>query len=883
MKTHLVVLALFACASAFAQEPKLVAPEPIATAKAAYPPEALASGKEGTSVVLVTIDVDGKVTAAEIAESSGDGALDEAALTAANKWRFRPARKDGKAIESQVKIPFHFHAHPAQAPPPEPSPSPSPSPSPTSAKPPEPPPPAPPEGPVAVDGPAGIETPQKPVAPDAEVPAYESSVHGKLAPSRGASDYHVDVEKLSLVPHTNASDFLKLAPGILLTNEGGEGHAEQVFLRGFDAREGQDIEFSVDGLPINESGNLHGNGYSDTHFIIPELVQSLRVIEGPFDPRQGNYAVAGSAEYHLGLQQRGINAKFTVGSFGTYRLLLTYGPPSQATGTFAAAELYQTAGYGQNRDGRRATVMAQYEGHSGTNTTYRINAFLYLSSFHTAGVLRDDDYKAGRVGFYDTYDTSQGEDAQRYSLSAHVETRAGRVTFVNQIFGVARPLKLRENFTGFLLDVQEPLQSPHGQRGDLLEMSNMAWTVGAKGSGRIHFTILKQPQDVEIGYFARGDFVSSTQQRLEAQGGLPWSTNGHPYKTESDLDSKLGDIGLYADLNLRFTRWLALRGGLRGEVFTYDVNNHCAVQSVDHPSPSRPTNDASCLDQEGVGQHREPNQRASTVNAAYLPRGSLLIGPWAGVSLTASAGQGIRTIDPIYVTQDQKSAFSTVNAYEGGVAFQRRVKDYLDISARAVVFDTMVDHELLFSQTLGRNALCGGSNRLGEATSLRLTGPFFDVAANLTYVKATFTNDGSCTDQTLLQQAGNLVPYVPDLVFRFDGALFGDLPGKRARPWGKPIRMAFATGITYVGPRPLPYGERSDQIFTLDANLTAGWWLFDLGLSVSNLTGSQYRLGAYNYASDFQTASSPTLVPVSHFAAGAPRTVLFSLAIHYGG
>src|SRR5207244_12164439 len=68
---------------------------------------------------------------------------------------------------------------------------------------------------------------------------------------------------------------------VLLTNEGGEGHAEQVFLRGFDAREGQDVEFSVDGVPINESGNFHGNGYSDTHFIIPELVQSLRVLEGP--------------------------------------------------------------------------------------------------------------------------------------------------------------------------------------------------------------------------------------------------------------------------------------------------------------------------------------------------------------------------------------------------------------------------------------------------------------------------------------------------------------------------------------------------------------------------------------------------------------------------
>ena len=82
-------------------------------------------------------------------------------------------------------------------------------------------------------------------------------------------------------------------------------------MRGFDAHDGQDIEFTVGGVPINESGNLHGNGYSDTHFIIPELVESLHIVEGPFDPRQGNYAVAGSADYELGLAERGMSARYT--------------------------------------------------------------------------------------------------------------------------------------------------------------------------------------------------------------------------------------------------------------------------------------------------------------------------------------------------------------------------------------------------------------------------------------------------------------------------------------------------------------------------------------------------------------------------------------------
>ena len=100
----------------------------------------------------------------------------------------------------------------------------------------------------------------------------------------------------------------------------------------------------MDGEPINESGNPHGNGYADTHFIIPELVQSLRVLEGPLDPRQGNYAVAGSADYHLGLADRGLTTKFSAGSYGTYNMLIAYGPQHMSDGTFAAG---QTIAVGQ--------------------------------------------------------------------------------------------------------------------------------------------------------------------------------------------------------------------------------------------------------------------------------------------------------------------------------------------------------------------------------------------------------------------------------------------------------------------------------------------------------------------------------------------------------
>ena len=63
------------------------------------------------------------------------------------------------------------------------------------------------------------------VKAESEPRALDVSVVGRRPPpSRGASDFQIRVDQLAEVPRANASELLKLASGILLTNEGGEGH-----------------------------------------------------------------------------------------------------------------------------------------------------------------------------------------------------------------------------------------------------------------------------------------------------------------------------------------------------------------------------------------------------------------------------------------------------------------------------------------------------------------------------------------------------------------------------------------------------------------------------------------------------------------------------------
>ncbi len=53
--------------------------------------------------------------------------------------------------------------------------------------------------------------------------------------------------------------------------------------------------------------------------------------------------------------------------------------------------------------------------------------------------------------------------------------------------------------------------------------------------------------------------------------------------------------------------------------------------------------------------------------------------------------------------------------------------------------------------------------------------------------------------------------------------------------------------------------------------------------AATNLLDTQYRLGEYNYASDFHSQPQPTLVPDRTFTAGPPRALFLTLGFNFGG
>jgi protein TonB len=83
---------------------------PVALSRPApdYPAQALRNNESGTVHLRITVGEDGKPNEVVVERSSRSRALDQAAVRAARKWKFRPAQRDGRAVEGTLAVPITF-------------------------------------------------------------------------------------------------------------------------------------------------------------------------------------------------------------------------------------------------------------------------------------------------------------------------------------------------------------------------------------------------------------------------------------------------------------------------------------------------------------------------------------------------------------------------------------------------------------------------------------------------------------------------------------------------------------------------------------------------------------------------------------------------------
>ncbi|MBX3275888.1 MAG: TonB-dependent receptor [Sandaracinaceae bacterium] len=762
--------------------------------------------------------------------------VEAVAVAYAATLRFVPARVEGRAVAARVHYLVRFPAAPLAD---EALPQPE----------------------DAVEDEAADAAVEDEVEDDGGELAVEAHVETSVTEheATAVSDAVVDLGELRRVPRGNAQNLLTLAPGLLLSQSQNEGHPASMFLRGFDAEEGEDLEITVEGVPLNEVSNAHGHGYADTLVVMPELVSSLRVVQGPFDPAQGDFAIAGSADYRLGLAERGLHGYVAYGSYHQRQLGVYWGPEGERPGTFAGVAYRGGDGWGQNRAFANATAMAQYEGRLDARVGFRLLGFAGTGSWDSPGLLRQDDLLLRNLPcgpshdeqFYCTYDARQGGSSTRAGGSFKLEWLDGPGLGTLQAFGMGRSLRVRENFTGFTND---PRDDGGPQRGDLQDQRYDAATLGFRGAYRRHFEVFGERQRIEVGLYGRQDFADSVQERLRAELGVP-------YAIDFDRNFSITNLAAYLRADLRFTEWLSAMVGARVDAFNF--------RYVDRNFP----------DADRVGP-RVPRAAVDAFGYLVQPRGAVRVRLVEGLSWITSAGLGARSSDAAALSEGELAPFAEVLAGESGLALDlgdRRAverREGVRVTAGLSAFYTRVSQDLVFDAIAGRNTPTGPSHRSGATGVARLRfEEWLDTQLSVTYTRGHLPpRDASPFDLF----AGPRLPYIPEWLVRFDGAIT-----KRFAIEGEPVQGSVALGALFLSPRPLPLEQFSEPWFVLDAAASARWRWLELGLSAENLLDLRYRQAEYFYTSNFgDPARPPSMMPERHFSAGPPLRVMVRLTVH---
>lgn len=836
----------------------------------AYPEAALAARREGTVVLAVTVGVDGSVTRVEVVQSVS-AELDAAASAAVEQWRFEPAERNAQPIAARISVAVPFILPPVVT---ESVPAAGETSSPPVSE--------HSSGEASGSGAAAPDAGADPTAPNVDVTsansavpspgaqgappaadapheATEVTVVGAVNPGqelRSASDFALKHDVLDAAPHHEGVDVLRAAPGLYIARPEGAAVAHRYMLRGFDSDHGQDIEFRVGGVPINLPSHIHGQGYADLGLLIGDAVSELRVTEGVHDPAQGDFAVAGSIDVRLGMQERGVKLRSGYGSFGTFQQLLAWAPPDALPDTFGAIDVQTSDGFGQNRAGERANVMLQ-QGFTLLDWRVRLLGIFHAARAQMAGVLRRDDIESGMVGFYDVYPfpTAQAQNA------LNLRGILGIFGQYQGLFGDTAELglwtssdrfRVQQNWTGFV-ERSQTLANVAG-RGDLIEQRNRTESIGltaryrtaAKELGPLH-------AHVATGGSARLDDIGQQQNLLDA------GVNNQTWDERVDADVAATDIGAWLDFDLHWQDWMKLRLGYRADVLGYEISDHLGNRA---PATRDP-------DDYVVGFRR------SAMGIAHGPRLSADFEPWSVLTVHASYGEGYRSPQARTLADGEPAPFSKVRSADLGVRWQALETTQLTVS----VYDTRLSDDVVFDASEGRLERIGASSRRGGVVHVE-TRPGFGIvgAVSVTYVNAELLEPPPATAEEPNPpfKPGQSLPFVPPLVVRVD---LGE-----QREFGRwldlPVRGKLGLGLSALSRRPLPYGYFGQSFGLLDGSAGAGLGPAELTLSVYNVFDAVYPASEYSFVSAWDPDAVPSRVPARHVVAGAPRTVLVSLEVN---
>lgn len=373
---------------------------------------------------------------------------------------------------------------------------------------------------------------------------------------------------LNMQPAKSAQDLLRLVPGLFIAQHQGGGKAEQIFLRGFDADHGTDVNVSVDGMPVNMVSHAHGQGYADLHFMIPETVSNYDFGKGPYYIDKGDFTTAGYVAYNTKNVLTQNMVKIEAGQYNTLLMLaivnlLSEKAKKRGTSAYIAGErLYSDGGpFALPQHFTRYNLFGKFNTKIGSKSKLTAMVSMLNSGWRSAGEIPDravaEGYIANRFG---VLDTAQGGHTSRTNASLKLTTNLGSDWIMdNQLWYSHYNFDLISNFTYYYYF---PTTGDEFRQKDTRDMTGYNSRISKTTySGNTAFT-------TTIGSGFRYDNIYPNE--------LDHTENGQFLNYLQYGKSKELNVNSYIDETVRKGQWL-FNAGMRLDYFHFNYQNLAPV------------------------------------------------------------------------------------------------------------------------------------------------------------------------------------------------------------------------------------------------------------------------------------------------------------------
>lgn len=365
----------------------------------------------------------------------------------------------------------------------------------------------------------------------------------------------------------NSQEVLRIIPGIVIGQHQGGGKAEQIFLRGFDADHGTDFRLDVDGMPINMVSHAHGQGFADSHFIIPETIESVDFKKGPYTASKGDFSTTGFVDFNTKDALNSNLVSVEAGMFNTYRALGMFNllddkaKEKQQFWYVASEYRYSDAYFDDPQHFNRFNLFTKYNGKLSSHTSINASLTTFWSKWNASGQIPDRAVDKGIIGFYGAIDPFEGGITYRTNANVQLLTSRDNGDIIkNQLYYSNSHFDLHTNFTFFLVDTVN---------GDEIRQKEARNLMGYNGSYH------------HIGYL--GNIKLTTEAGLNVRSDITSNSGlSHTKDRFTTLEQiKLGDItelniAPYLSETFQLNEHISVNAGLRFDQFYHKYNNKLA-------------------------------------------------------------------------------------------------------------------------------------------------------------------------------------------------------------------------------------------------------------------------------------------------------------------